>query len=340
MARQLGFRRDRNAFTLVELLVVISIIATLSAILLPAVNSAREAARRMSCINNQSQIVKGMQQYAAAKLKMPSYLTEYTTTPSTGSPQTYYAGFVYASLPYLDQGMRDALDKDAAQSLYLSNLVCPSAPSGGILEDGPLTYAANGGIPDDHLAQSPNVPEFRENGALTRGRITLGSNATQDPVENSQDFIASHDGVSLTLCLTENVRNGGFDANSAPIPKSWRPIAVRDLKSIEVGQCVLWANPFPTTADPPLTSNWPIAINYNREGTIDPNDLRTSTPASDHPGGAVVAFVGGNVRYLDETIHYTVYARMLTSDGPNYMDGNSPRALWQQRQLSESEIEK
>lgn len=94
---QLPSHFRRYGFTLVELLVVIAIIGVLVGLLLPAVQSAREAARRMQCSNNLKQITLAMHNYESAHRKMPANFTSGTSTSGNFS--------VFAKMaPFYEQG--------------------------------------------------------------------------------------------------------------------------------------------------------------------------------------------------------------------------------------------
>lgn len=92
----------RPGFTLVELLVVISIIGMLAALLLPAVNQAREAARRAACLNNEKQIAFALLLYEQKKGYFPGYCNPQAIDPSSGGA-TRPVGWMFTILPYLER---------------------------------------------------------------------------------------------------------------------------------------------------------------------------------------------------------------------------------------------
>ncbi len=129
---ELALSRVRLGMTLVELLVVIAIIGVLMGLLLPAVQSAREAARLTSCSNNLRQVALGLQNYYSAKDRFPpgSVAKEYVDRPST--PWTFYRWSTFATLsPYLENSAAYNL-LDLSKPLYssTSGLVTPENIAG------------------------------------------------------------------------------------------------------------------------------------------------------------------------------------------------------------------
>lgn len=118
--------RVQRAFTLVELLVVIAIIGVLVALLLPAVQSAREAARRMSCTNNLKQLGLALHNYHDNHLTFPPLMIY--RTPDPGAP--YHHTWITKILPYMEQ-----------MNLYLSMDV--TKPAWDVAAGGPMRFARN-----------------------------------------------------------------------------------------------------------------------------------------------------------------------------------------------------
>src|SRR6187401_1264379 len=115
---------NRWAFTLVELLVVIAIIGILIAMLLPAIQAARECARRMGCQNNLKQIGLAVQNYASAKHHLPPPRFE-----KTGAGQFSELGSVFVMLlPYLEEASRFSQYDPTKTSYDPVNLPITSLP--------------------------------------------------------------------------------------------------------------------------------------------------------------------------------------------------------------------
>lgn len=135
----------RAAFTLVELLVVIAIIGILVGLLLPAVQAAREAARRMQCSNNLKQLGLAVHNFESARRQLPTSLRPPSNVASTGEQSR--VSVLTDLLPYLEQTAiydryNKAINWNQGTNIPLSQtripaFICPSNPDGGVLDTAP-----------------------------------------------------------------------------------------------------------------------------------------------------------------------------------------------------------
>ena len=209
--------RPRCAFTLTELLVVIAIIGILIAMLLPAVQSVRESARRTVCQNRLKQIGLALQNYHSAHDEFPVGGTSLDTSSNPGETRIAWSAFL---LPFIEQNQTfqqldfdenfdSAANADGAQTV-IETYICPSSLRGSELSQGrgPCDY---GGMHGERITG----PKNRFNGLMIYGEarshrdIPDGSSNTIIVAEDS-DF---SDGQWIN---GRNVFDQAFAINAAP----------------------------------------------------------------------------------------------------------------------------
>ncbi len=282
-------RRRFLAFTLVELLVVIAIIGILIALLLPAVQAAREAARRSQCTNNLKQIGVALHNYHDTnKTFPPSYIMYGATGPgmtNIGDPRWGWGVFI---LPFIEQQpLYDALDPGG------NTCIPPTTPTVEALQTTVTAYLC----PSDDQSESTNR-YFRTTGNTNPTSLRIGKSnyvisesvanygkGTRNKAGNSSHRIADiRDGTSNTMLVAER--------DYVKHPAAIYPGRIRSTSS--VGFRVL--NPINTPSVGTTgnrTYSAPVAIG---------GPCSRYTIGSQHPGGCNVVFCDGAVHFLSETI--------------------------------------
>jgi prepilin-type N-terminal cleavage/methylation domain-containing protein len=223
MKKQLRF-----GFTLVELLVVISIIGMLAGLLLPAVQAAREAGRRAVCMNNQSQLALACVNYDSAKQCLPPMrgkVGEKITEDATDVNVVSWIGFV---LPYMEfnqlyQNLSNVTVTDTTtaatyyekQLIRIKSLLCPSADPPDNTNSG-THYVCNGGYQNAIGTWTTTTTTWSSTQRIELGKVKdavfldwLGFTSTSSAycsAKVSIDYISSHSGTSNVILLSENNR--------------------------------------------------------------------------------------------------------------------------------------
>jgi prepilin-type N-terminal cleavage/methylation domain-containing protein/prepilin-type processing-associated H-X9-DG protein len=337
--------RQRRGFTLIELLVVIAIIAVLIALLLPAVQSAREAARRIQCTNNLKQLGLGLNNYESSNGALPPSLV----LKGVGTTVAWFGGWSVHGriLPFLEQGpmfnsINFAINYEtppnstvSAQSIAM--FLCPSEirtePKMG---DAGLIYPTNyGWCMGDWYSWG--------------GFSAMGNRSAFGP-NRSRRLADFTDGLSNTIVTAEvktyttYVRDcGGLaqinNPNIIP-PPAGDPLAVApeyngcSLKSS--GAHTEW--PDGQVQQSGVTTAWPP--NYDIKGTaadrlgedLDLTGQREHlggptfaavTSRSYHPGGVNVLFGDGSVHFIKESINGVTWRALGTVGGGEVISSDS-----------------
>jgi len=281
----------RRGFTLIELLAVIAIIGVLVALLLPAVQSAREAARRTHCINNLKQMGLALNGYHDGLGSFPSsYLARARFTDGATDTAPGW-GWGTMLLPYLEQPalyhaanfgqpVEATMNATAVQSM-LSAYLCPSDAT----PDGPFTVTDSGANPLAALAPSSYAACVGGDESDTTTGINNDGLGKGVMFRNSAVRMADIiDGASNTIAVGERA----WSINRGP----WAGVVTNGV----IGRGP--DNPCPTTGATFYPAATLVQVHCNVLNSITDPDGGLDDFSSRHPGGANVTFADGSVHFF------------------------------------------
>ena len=318
--------RFRHGWTLVELLVTITVIGIMMALLLPAVQAARATARRTQCANNLKQLALAAHAFHASRGHFPSGLHQFQFS---SSPQYRGTSLFAYLLPFMErqtvcdgwdyeQPLNNAEGGAAARSATLiPGLICPSSR---IIENpvvrggryyGMTSYGGNGG-----------TRSYRPDLASVDGIFhTTGPASLPEADQPLVCLEMVRDGATHTLLMGErNYDDQNFETfaqaywtNSLQQLGTWAAIGGRK----RIGDVTMsghapinYSMPFSyadrAAANPPITTS---AHFFSYE------DLRYCAWGSSHPNGANFAMVDGSVHFLTDELPLAILRAMSTRDG-------------------------
>ncbi|MCA9146637.1 MAG: DUF1559 domain-containing protein [Planctomycetales bacterium] len=342
-----------RGFTLVELLVVIAIIGVLVALLLPAVQAARESARKMQCSTQLRELGQAALTFEGSKKRFPGWQDVIARDASSGlntaAGENKVVGWPILLMPYLDQMQTyDSWDSRAnsianASRSFMPIYSCPSRQS--TYRNGTLiSYIANAGYSAQVGDPDPAAPGMTLSATqITKSAPTTGTDywelhdgtsgvfldriphpstpALSGMVPNRLPEVTTtdvDDGLSNTLLFSENLLAGTWDASN---PSGYN---TKEQGAITFHWFYASDNTVCTTGVAAPAAAW--KINSNEPGKnrplADPNQLASvadwlkyARPSAWHSGGVNVVFADKHTAFLNDGLDYDVYQQLMTPYG-------------------------
>lgn len=352
-----GFDATRRAFTLVELLVVIAIIGLLVALLLPAIQSAREAARRTQCVNNLKQLGIALNNHVSAREVFPPAAVSKPYPGYPNHPQSFYRWSALAHLlPYMEAESLHAL-LDLSYPLYM--------PTAGYPISEPNKLGISKVLPE-FLCLSDQGEPVRDQMGPTNYVVCSGSGAGGGTpfktdgiffVNSATRFANITDGSSNTIAVSESLlgvdtqRAGGVFVNQNPERNYKFVLSFAGPPDLTDFRCngSMSFNSTAATGNDPRGFAWcsgeyrcatynhyhgPNSPHYDCISSVTTDPSPVGRPVlysaygwraarSLHPGGVNVVFADGSTRFMNEDIDLKLWQALSTRAGEDIVSDDA-----------------
>jgi prepilin-type N-terminal cleavage/methylation domain-containing protein len=323
-------RQSVRAFTLVELLVVIAIIGTLVALLLPAVQRARESSRRASCLNNLRQLALATTEFEERFRRFPGAFDEMPIQQRLSESSERFTTWAVLLLPDVE---REAVFEKYAKgdvplpSVYIEPYLCPSdavkARTGSV-----MSYVANAGMAGTAGAQKPPNGPFL-NRILNPKAATMEGH-WRDGREYTLAYGENFDAENYDIIGWNGLSRDPNNRQEDPVDRdfvssgqdsTWSPVLVWSPSDDNRSMFINGKEPPPCQPLPQLVPGTGRYQNRAAPECARSYNMPRARLASYHSAGVNVAFASGRSLFLRENIDYKVFRALMTmfdkqSDSP------------------------
>lgn len=312
----------RRGFTLVELLVVIAIIGILIAMLLPAVQAAREAARRMSCANHLKQWTLALHNHLDAQRGFMPAIAKVPYNATAKDAITLENGKKYMRISWPIE-LWPFMELDVFYERYDFSQHFYIAPNYSLIQKKIAAYRcpSDGAdvVLDSYRALGNYVANFGNGHHRHSAADTAAFKGAPFGVNHTYKFSSITDGTSNTACFSEilmkpNWGEGGVGGDTRG-----------DLLNDDGPGFMSFKTPNSPEPDAPVVCHEDCREGgpyYERMPCIQPGNYEASftTARSMHPGGVHASMCDGSVRFIDDTIPQTVWEAICSSQGDDVFE--------------------
>ncbi len=315
----------RPGFTLIELLVVIAIIAVLIALLLPAVQSAREAARRIQCTNNEKQIGLALHNYVGAYNVLPAAEMQFLGLPNGSNYSAISQILPFMEQPALYNAINFSLfDNDPANTTAavtsINGLLCPDDPyNPAPLVGAQTNYMADMGsgiVWQNSLPPNTALPPpsgvFYGNSATRLAEITDGLSNT--------GFFSERVVGDATTGIISPIADVFFDPGAPLTPDD----AMAQCQALNIYNP---ANQIPMIMGVPWIDGQHITLHVTTPNTRSCGffivNRAVMPPSSKHPGGVNLLLGDGSVKLIKDSINLQTWRALGTRNGGEVLSSDS-----------------